>query len=380
MKKSYTILAFMACSAVSLSSILSPVSTYSQMENRFLTTWPAPSLKGILSGTFQKDLEKALSDQFPLRDSCVRLSVEGSLALGRQDISGVYVKRDGSYVEKVLDSALSRERYRLNLRLLSKMAEDEKLPVDLFLVPSVGESEPERLPSQAPYFDAGGCRKMAAKQCLTRRSKAGEVSLIPVDFKNCRKEHYFYTDHHYNNRGAYECAMAYRSYLGKARRPYTSYGPKVVSEEFRGTLYSKAPWHGAKYDRIVLPQLLPQVSVSFEGGHDGHLSQTRTADSLYDFRYLGEKDKYSTYLGGNHGLVRIRNKKGKGKLLVIKDSFANSFVPYLVGDYGQLDLIDLRYYTGSVKSFLAKENPDRVLVYYEMSDFIKEEKMSALIR
>ena len=43
-------------------------------------------------------------------------------------------------------------------------------------------------------------------------------------------------------------------------------------------------------------------------------------------------------------------------------------------------MIDLRYYTGSVKEYLEKEQPDRVLVYYEMSNFIKEEKASALIR
>ncbi len=382
MKKSYTFLAFMALSAISVSSFLAPVSSYSAMENRYLTTWPSISWDGVLSGTFQKDLEKALSDQFPLRDACVRLSVEGQLSLGKQEINGVYVKGDGSYVKKEINSSLPKDRYLLNLRILSKMAEEEKLPVDLFLVPSAGEAEVERLPSGAPYYDAKVYRDTAVNLFSEKKAKAGEVSLVPVNFSGCNKEHYFYTDHHYNNRGAYECAMAYRSYLGKKSRPYTSYGPKVMADDFRGTLYSKAPWNGAKYDRIVLPELLPEVSVAYSGGSDGHLPGSGAADSLYDLRYLTEKDKYSTYLGGNHGLVSVENLSddGKGRLLILKDSFANSALPYLIADYHRVDLMDLRYYSGSVKEYIKKERPDRILVYYEMSDFIKEEKASALIR
>jgi hypothetical protein len=382
MKKGYTILVLAALSAIACSSLFMPVSRYSAMENRYLTTWPGLSVENILSGTFQKDLEKALSDQFPFRDACVKLSVEGELAMGRQDISEVYAKRDGSYVEKVVSSELSKSRFDLNLRFLSKMAEDHQVPVDLFMVPGAPEMEPYRLPAGAPYYDAASYRAAARHSLSSGKAEAGEVSVVPVDFRMRRKEHYFYTDHHYNNHGAYECAMAYRSYLGKKRRSYHSYGPKLMADDFRGTLYSKAPRANAKYDRIILPSLLQKVSVSYEGGSDGHLTNSGEKDSLYDLRYLKEKDKYSTYQGGNHGLVRVKVKDGtgKGKLLIIKDSFANSVLPYLVGDYREVDMIDLRYYTGSVKEYLEKEQPDRVLVYYEMSNFIKEEKASALIR
>jgi hypothetical protein len=83
-------------------------------------------------------------------------------------------------------------------------------------------------------------------------------------------------------------------------------------------------------------------------------------------------------LGGNHGLVTITGGCRNGKtLLVLKDSFANSLAPLLTADYERVLLVDLRYYSGSVRRLLAAEQVDELLFVYEMSnlasgdDFVK---------
>ena len=66
-------------------------------------------------------------------------------------------------------------------------------------------------------------------------------------------------------------------------------------------------------------------------------------------------------------------------MLVIKDSFANSLVPMLIGQYKKIIMLDLRYYNLSVKK-IVQENPKAdVLVLYEMSNFAKEEHLYKLL-
>ncbi len=78
---------------------------------------------------------------------------------------------------------------------------------------------------------------------------------------------------------------------------------------------------------------------------------------------LDEVDKYPVFLDGNHGIERIVNHEAedKGKLLVIKDSFAHSLVPFLAAHYSEIVMIDPRYYFDSVSELAETEGFERVL-------------------
>ena len=105
-----------------------------------------------------------------------------------------------------------------------------------------------------------------------------------------------------------------------------------------------------------------------------------TYDSLYFNEYLHKKDKYAVYFGGNYDKVDIeigettgqaaQTASSKGSLLILKDSFANSFVPYLLGDYSRITMIDSRYYRGSVTELA--EDYDEVLILYGIDNFAGE--------
>ena len=94
-------------------------------------------------------------------------------------------------------------------------------------------------------------------------------------------------------------------------------------------------------------------------------------------------DKYSVYMGGNHGLSVITNNDVQSgpTLLMIKDSFANSAVPYLISSYKRIIMIDLRYYGGkSLLTEMKVQNPDRVVVWYETLDYATETRFTQLLR
>lgn len=315
---------------------------------------------------------------------------------------------------------------------------------DVLLVPSKGEVLYQKLPKVNTYFDWVPYYQAESSYDNLYFINSSALNMSADNQTRKDDDLYFFTDHHYTSRGAYLTAQAYRDFLRDAgydiaETKLKDYGLKVASRDFLGTLYSRAPVFAPAYDTIELPHNLPDVTVSVSGGTDNRHEQGLSLDSeteadfldedgIYDTQFLNEKDKYSVYFGGNYGLVRIVNnnseksdqnmisekdnsgkddlekenlgeedsekenskeedlkdKTSEGiqlhKIVIFKDSFANSAVPYLLNDVDETVMVDLRYYNGSVKELLQQEAPDRVLFFYEMTDFIKENNFSKLIR
>ena len=92
---------------------------------------------------------------------------------------------------------------------------------------------------------------------------------------------------------------------------------------------------------------------------------------------LKEKDKYQVFFGGNYGVVSIENNEANNdkNLLIIKDSYANSFTPFLLKDYKTITIVDYRYFSGNLQSIVQSNNITDVLVLYEMSNFMKDKNL-----
>ena len=89
---------------------------------------------------------------------------------------------------------------------------------------------------------------------------------------------------------------------------------------------------------------------------------------------LEEADMYTVFLDGNQAMVRIRNEAntGKGKLLVIRDSYANCIGPMLAESYEEVIMMDLRYYKLSISALCRSEGISNVLIMYSLSNFMTD--------
>ena len=67
-----------------------------------------------------------------------------------------------------------------------------------------------------------------------------------------------------------------------------------------------------------------------------------TVSPVYDMSKLTTKDKYSMFLGGNTSRLVIRTGAEGGKLLVIRDSYADCELPYFFDHYSEIHVLDLR--------------------------------------
>ena len=139
-----------------------------------------------------------------------------------------------------------------------------------------------------------------------------------------------------------------------------------VSNGFQGTLYSQSGIHWLEPDSIEL--WVEESGLTVTSWRDG----TPKEAGLYDYDYLGKKDKYSAFLGGNQPLCVIKNPEGEGKLLLIRDSYADSLAPFLALRFEEVHLLDLRYYRTGVAQYAQDVGADRILVCYSVENFIKD--------
>lgn len=345
-----------------------PQKSYSANENRYLTKLPKITWEGVKKGEVQDTLETAICDQFPARDTWLGMTTVIQRAMGNDCIRKVYIGKDGYYFEQVLDSDLPEKQYDTNLQMIEALRE-EGISTTCMLIPSPATILKDKLPAHAvTYNHAQMCE--AGEELLQQDWLDVSETLLQAKEK---EQVYFRTDHHWTLAGAYEGYAAYCRHMGREPKSYAHFAPEKVSDTFLGTIYSKLLPVDPKEDALYLAANLPKnIEVVCDG---------KSQDGVYDREKLDIKDKYAVFFGGNYGTVEITNKDAKldKTLIVCKDSFANSMIPFLIEDYQKIIMLDLRYYTGSVKQLLSSYDQKEFLVLYEMSNFAKDDHLYRLI-
>ena len=352
--------------AVIIGSAVLPDRDKSENENRFLTQAPSFSIEDILSGEYQEKLEEYLSDQIIGRDNWVKIRSSVLKSIGYNDINGVYILDDGRLIERKTQSEFNSVRFKNNLDQIVEMNEEVSeagTEVKVMLIPTAAHSYRD-LANLSTNFDEGEAYSYA-------RDTLGDL-LIDLENEFVPEEdteYYFRTDHHWNYYGAEKGAAIYRDSIGLDKKTWEA---EELTRDFKGTLYSKVLLSERTRDTIEVPQDSLDMKVKVSIGDD-------TYDSVYFMDRLENKDKYEVFFGGNYEKVEIVNEeagaRNKPRLLIVKDSYANSFVPFIMKDFSLITMVDTRYFRESVKDLALDGEYDEVLVLYSVSNF-SEEKMS----
>ena len=356
---------------------------FSPNENRYLAETPELSWDNILSGKFQDGLEDYLRDQVCFRDGWITVKTGIQKACGDTDIGGAYVGKDGYDFEKITPEDVDEKQVDRNIKavedyFMTASETIDKQKLSFLLVPTSGLVMQEKLPKNARLFDQA--------KYIDQVQKAMKDYNF-VDVRDTLMDHndeyiYYKTDHHWTSAGACLAYDVWSERTGGEAETEDGLVKNVVSDKFRGSLYSKILDADSAYDEIWTYGL--QKDDAF-GSKDCTviIDEKQQLDSIYDDEMLQKKDKYAYFLSGNYGQVHIQNQKAaskaKGKnILIIKDSFANSFVPFVTQDYENIYMVDLRYYNGDMKSYLQEHNITDVLVLYNISNFISDRNLHKL--
>lgn len=358
MKKNYfmIILFFAFIFGLFIINIIVPDKNFSQNENRFLAEMPEISFDSWMNETYMRDLDSYISDQFTGRESWIIAKNAVDRVSGKTEIAGV-ITLDEQMVEvwKEYDQASIHR----NLEFINEFGEKyNDKNISFILSPTVQGVRMDELPENAGLIN----QEIFINDCYERLGNLNTLDIFTSLFKH-KEEYIFYrTDHHWTTLGAYYAYDVYCESADIDNYNLNSFENKLVSDEFLGTLFSKTLDKNIQPDEIyyyILKNEEPEVSVEIIGENETH-------QGLYFEEYLEEKDKYSSFLGSNEAIVNIKsniNSNGKS-LLVIKDSYAHSMIPFLSKHYENITMVDLRYINpGNVTQIQMSEYSDVVFIY-----------------
>ena len=354
MEKITVIVCFAIICLLSICSVLTPAKDFSENENRYLAQFPQLSVKSVMSKEYMEELEDYSCDQFVMRDNFMSMYAKYCKITGKTEINHVYLAKDGYLIEKYKQPTHTEEI----IERWNRFFEKSQVRVDVMLVPTAISIYEEKLPTFA--------KPSMQREVWNTYNSRLNANIINVwnslQEEKDKKQLYYKTDHHWTTYGAYVAYRLYCQEKGFSPLEWEELNPQTVSENFRGTCFSKVNDSMSPKDSIerILPENW-ELIVSYSGGV--------TSNSLYAPEYLEQKDKYSYFLNNLNDKIEIHNNNCKnGKtLLVVKDSYANCFVPFLVNHYEDIIVLDTRYYMSGVSNYMKNNPVSDVLILYNLN-------------
>ena len=343
----------------------------SDEENRVLESMPKLSLASITTGDFMEQWEAYMSDQFVGRNVWRKLKVGLDRLGGSSMENGVFIGKDGQLLE---DIALPDDgQYSENIQAVKSFAQTySDIPVTVMLVPDAASILNGSLPSFASVEDQ---RQMFS---MVERGLGDSVNWVDVySILNSRKTEklYYKTDHHWTTQGAFyvfrETAAGF-GIEGDVSDDYVSY---TVTDSFNGVLAAKSGVGLSEKESI-------EIYAPASGDDDvvvNYVDEARKTSSLYDSSKLETRDKYAVFFGGNTSVMDIKTVSPSSKrLLVVKDSFANCFIPFLTPYYREIVVVDPRYYSGTMKDIMDTYRITDALIMYSGNTFVTDNHISGV--
>lgn len=344
---------------LSITFLLTPKQDFSENENRYLAKFPSLSWESIKSGEAMEDISTWLSDHFPLRNFFMGLKADTEIMLGKKEINNVYIAED-DYLIEVYDTPMNTERIVDTFHKFYGKIDISKVDTRLMLVPTASYVLAEKLPANAPVISQMDTANIIYEKSGIPAIDCSNTLLHAADSAQI----YYYTDHHWTTYGAYQGYLAYCEALGFTPVALEDMQAETVTDEFYGTIYSKVNDYSHKADSITI-YTNPADSLTVN-----YTDTEEITDSLYNLDYVAQKDKYSLFLNNLHTLIEITNEttESNRELVLIKDSYANSMVPFLAHHYKKIYVFDTRYYKQGPASFI-DEHPSvtDVLLLYNMN-------------
>lgn len=360
------LLFFLLLIIVLVSSIILPDTGFSEKENRVLASRPALKLDQLVSGGYEKQFETYENDQFPLRDMWITLKATTDRLMGKVEENGVYLGKNGYLMEAF--NAPSQTQYDATVNAMTSFAQEHS---DLKQYALIAPNSVNILKSNLPAFAPADDQNPWIDNLKDSLTSAGVAF---IDIRDTFTDHktedlYYHTDHHWTTLGAYYAYLQAAAVMG-IDTSSDSYDKAPVSQTFKGTLSAKSGFRSSETDELDV--FLPNGDNTLSSVVN-YVDEQKKSASFYDTSKLNTRDKYALFFGGNHAQIKISTPtENNNTLLVLKDSYANSFVPFLAQHYRKIIMIDPRYYYGDLEQLLQVENVQEVLYLYNANTFFAD--------
>ena len=314
-------------------------------ENRLLADKPRPSVSALMDGSFTDQLSACITDYFAGRSRWISASSAIQAELGECIINGVYAD------DERLLNVDRPENYAIDLTVsaVNDYASSNDGAVCFVAVPTSSGVYSDRLP--------GYIFKDYERRQIDALYEALDDSIRTVNAYNVLRmlnDNYIYyrNDTKWTSYGAYCVYRTVIQKLGFQPVAYDKYIFNHISSDFYGDLYNRTGYTRAKADIIDIYEYPDGAAVTgcTKYYSDGSVEEEA---GLYDLSLLDSSYKYNVYMGGEAAVTKIYTEvKNDKNLLVIKDSYADCFLPFLTQHYSEITVVSPRDLTVPLSRFI----------------------------
>ena len=320
---------------------------------------------------FKDDFETFFCDHLVGREIWVKSCNTLQRLSGQREINGVYTEGD-----RMVQLFRGGDRESVDKSIAAINAFAAKFPdkqVSFMLAPTSQEVYGTKIPSYMGITSEKAFIDDAYKKL------EGVTSIDCQSFITGHGSEYIYyrTDHHWTSLGAYYAYQSAAKTLGYNAYSRNMFNVETAGTDFRGTLYSKTLDDRITPDTMDYYHLAngePTLTMTCINGGD-----VQKYESLYVREFLDQKDKYSSFTGSNVPVVTIETDVDNDKsLLIIKDSYAHSLVPFLSNHYSKITMVDMRYINTDISRLVKLDEYQQVMFMYNVITFSEDNNLPKL--
>lgn len=376
-----------------------PDADFSEEENRPLAKFPSFSVESLLDGSFSDGINTYFADQFPIRDLFVGIKGVTETASLKGENNGVLLGKNGQLAVRLFTMYKSRlertedmdyyysDTVAMSIDALNAYAEQEKRPLVTLLPPRAIDTASSALSYPQEISDA-----LHEQLASGISEKAGWIDVLPMMRERYEAGDYicYRTDHHWTTLGAYlaYCEVMKAFGMEDAIIPEDSFSVEQIPE-FYGTSWSKAGCKFVPADTMELWSLGNDdafVTTCYASkmikGEDGKPVEGKEAYKSFsgwlERSHLAGKDKYAAFLDGTHNELTVFSENEKReRLLLAKDSYANSMVPFLAQHF-DLVIVNLSNKMTELSRYAEEYDCSRVLIVYNLENLVTGNNLASI--
>lgn len=348
-------------------NVLKPEDSFSVRENRTLQTAPSFTISSFQNKSYQAAVEQAYNDQFYLRDGFIKVQRNVITRLGMKQIGQVMIRNNQLYqAQEPIDPEFVDA---LTTQLNEFASSYHKLHFDFLLIPTKDIIDHDPILSTLTLE-----KRNYMNSVLSNLSSQYDIVNTMTPLIEHRDEYIYYKgDHHWTTLGAYTIFDEWRkAHQFNLKQVYTS---KIANDAFYGTLSNQSGVEIRDQIELYIPQSDEIKTVVT------YVEEQKKTTSVYDYNKQYSANPYEVFLGGNYPRIDIdTNAKETRRLLLIKDSYANCMIPFLLPYYHTITVIDPRYYYDSLASIISERSISDVMLLYNTNTFFSDSSLYHLLQ
>ncbi len=388
----------------------------SEAEKRRLTEFPSPTVKTFLDGSFFSEVSLWYSDTYPMRDSLIRAdhnfkhlygfepsiqmyggnetadtipnipepttesvitatisdtlpaatehkepqlpnSMEMEAEIQNQIQNGVYVE-DGSAYSMYYFNQEAADSYIQSLEYVASVLAG-KTNVYSILIPN---QSGVMLPEETRRKLGGSDQQQAIDYYYASYSNVKSVPTIETLREHNDEYLYFRTDHHWTQLAAYYTYQNFCDVKGITCEQLSDYKTTKTFDNFLGSFY-------ASYGNSDMEKHPDSITAYYPNATNS-MKFWNINNEMFDWYVISDVEGwdagtlYNCFIGGDNPLSIIENPaiSDGSSCLVLKESYGNCFVPFLVDHYQTVYVVDFRYAQQNVLQYVQEKEIDDLIV------------------